>query len=199
MMNIIALVVVFINIDSFLAVFGANADVIGYASDYLEIILLGFIFQMMSFILMNFVRAEGQPILSMVSMITSTVLNIVLDYIFIVVLRMGVQGAAYATILGQFAGFSILISFYLRRKSELKFHVKDIIPDFNLIRQILAIGFSSFISIIGTSITMTIINRLLGTYGGTAAITSMGAINSLFTFVNATNGYNRGFTTHNWV
>jgi len=181
--NLIALAVVFINMDGFLSLFGASADVIGYASDYLRIILLGFIFQMMSFILMNFVRAEGQPVLSMISMITSTVMNIVLDYIFIVVLRLGVEGAALATILGQFFGFAILLSFYIRGKSQLKFHAKDIIPDLKIVRKIVSIGFSSFVSVIGTSITMVLINRLLGTYGGTAAITSMGAINSLFTFV----------------
>lgn len=181
-MNMISWAVIFVNMDGFLSIFGANSYVIGYASEYLRIILFGFIFQMMSYILMNFVRSEGKPILSMIAMITSTVLNIVLDYVFIVVFKMGVSGAAYATILGQFAGFAILLSFYLRGKSQLKFHVKDIIPDLKLVRQILTIGFSSFISILGTSVTMTIINRLLGEYGGTAAITSMGAINSLFAF-----------------
>lgn len=181
--NIISLGVIFFNIDGFLSLFGANADVFGYAADYLRIILLGFIFQMMSFILMNFVRSEGHPLLSMIAMITSTVMNIVLDYVFIVILRMGVEGAALATIIGQFFGFAILITFYIRGKSQLKFHAKDIIPNFKIVKQILSIGFSSCISVLGTSVTMVIINRLLGSYGGTAAITSMGAINSLFSFI----------------
>lgn len=181
-LNILTLAVIFVNMDGFLALFGANADVVGYASEYLSIILYGFIFQMMAYIFMNFVRTEGQPILAMISMIASTVLNIVLDYLFIVVWGFGVSGAAYATILGQFVGFAILISFYLRGKSKMTFHLKDIIPDFKIVREIVIIGFSSFISILGTSVTMTMINRSLGVYGGTAAITSMGAINSLFAF-----------------
>lgn len=181
--NMISLGVIFFNIEGFLSLFGANADVFAYAADYLRIILLGFIFQMMSFIFMNFVRTEGQPILSMIAMIVSTVMNIALDYVFIVVLKMGVQGAALATIIGQFFGFAILISFYLRGKSQLKFQAKDIIPDFKIVREILSIGFSSCISVLGTSVTMVVINRLLGSYGGTAAITSMGAINSLFSFI----------------
>lgn len=181
--NLISLGIVFVNLDGFLSLFGANVDVIGYASEYLRIILLGFIFQMMSFILMNFVRTEGQPILSMIAMITSTLMNIVLDYVFIVVLRLGVEGAALATILGQFVGFAILLSFYVRGRSQLKFHAKDVIPDFIIVRRILSVGFSSCISVLGTSVTMVLINRLLGTYGGTAAITSMGAINSLFAFI----------------
>lgn len=180
--NLISCGIVFINIEGFLSLFGANTDVLGYATDYLRIILLGFFFQMMMFILMNFVRSEGKPLLSMIAMITSTIMNIVLDYIFIMVLDMGVQGAALATIIGQFIGFAILMSFYVRGKSQLKFHGSDIVPDFKIVRSVFSIGFSSFISVLGTSITMVIINRLLGDYGGTAAITSMGAIMSLFAF-----------------
>lgn len=181
--NMITLAIIFFNLDGFLSIFGANADVLGYASDYLSIILLGFIFQMMSFIFMNFVRSEGQPILAMISMITSTIMNIALDYIFIIVLDMGVEGAAFATIIGQFFGFAILSSFYVRGKSKLKFHARDIIPDFKIVRAIISIGFSSCIAVLGTSVSMIVMNRLLGEYGGTAAITSMGAINSLFSFI----------------
>lgn len=208
--NMISLVIIFFNIEGFLSLFGANADVVTYAADYLRIILLGFIFQMMSFILMNFVRSEGQPILAMIAMLTSTVMNIALDYLFIIHLNMGVEGAALATIIGQFFGFAILLTFYIRGKSELKFHARDIIPDLKVVSQILSIGFSSCISVLGTSVTMVIINRLLGSYGDTAAITSMGAINSLFSFIlmplmgitqgiQPIIGYNHGAKLHDRV
>lgn len=180
--NIIILIVIFLNLDDMLGLFGANTEVLAYASSYMRIILYGFIFQMMSFLFMNFVRTEGMPILSMISMIASALSNIVLDYLFIIEMDMGVEGAALATIAGQFVGLAILLSFYIRGKSQLKIEVQNMIPDWMVVREIMSIGFASFISVLGTSVSMTFINRELGTYGGTAAITSMGAINSLYTF-----------------
>jgi len=178
----ITLLTVFINLDGLLGIFGATPDVLRYSADYMTIILGGFIFQMISFSLNGFVRTEGNPIFSMVAMIASALTNILLDYIFIGIFDMGVKGAAYATILGQFAGLSILVSFYLRGKSSLRLRAKHLIPDFKVLSQIVSIGFATFISTLGTSVAMTFMNRGLVEYGGTAAITSMGAINSLFTF-----------------
>lgn len=178
----ITLIIVYINLEGLLGIFGATPDVLRYTADYMAIITGGFIFQMLSFILNSFVRTEGKPILSMTAMISSALTNIVLDYIFIGLLDMGVKGAAYATITGQFAGLSILLSFYLRGKSSLRLTVKDIIPDLKVVSQIVSIGFATFIATLGTSVAMTFMNRSLAEYGGTAAITSMGAINSLFTF-----------------
>jgi putative MATE family efflux protein len=180
--NLLTLIIVFMNLDSILTMFGANEEVLSYSSSYMRIILSGFIFQMMSFLFMNFVRTEGMPILSMLSMVASAVSNIILDYIFIVRMDMGVSGAALATITGQFIGLAILLSFYIRGRSQLKIEAKYFIPEGKLVKSILSIGFASFISVLGTSVSMTFINRELGAYGGTAAITSMGAINSLYTF-----------------
>lgn len=178
----ITLFIIFINLDGLLVLFGASENVLTYASSYMTIILGGFIFQMVSFILNSSVRTEGKPMLSMFAMLTSAITNIILDYIFIGILDMGVAGAAYATIAGQFAGLSILLSFYIRKKSQLHLTLKDLIPDFGVIAQIVSIGFATFISTIGTSVAMALLNRSLSAYGGTAAITSMGAINSLYTF-----------------
>jgi len=114
-------------------------------------------------------------------MLASAITNIILDTIFIVVLGWGVKGAALATISGQFAGLIILLTFYLRGNSVLKLKLKDFIPAWSVYSKFLAIGFSTFISTIGSSIAMSFLNRGLVKYGGTAAITSMGAINSLYT------------------
>lgn len=178
----LTLIIIYVNLDGLLSIFGASVDVLAYATTYMHIILGGFIFQMVSFILNSSVRTEGKPLLSMTAMIGSALTNIVLDYVFIAILGMGVAGAAYATIIGQFVGLFILISYYLRGQSQLKLTVKDLIPDSKVISQIISIGFATFISTLGTSIAMSFINRSLGVYGGMAAITSMGAINSLYTF-----------------
>lgn len=177
----LTLLIIFLNLDGILTLFGAKDEIIGPASSYMTIILCGFIFQMYAFTLNGAVRTEGRPILSMLSMLISAVANIILDYVFIAVFHWGVEGAAYATIIGQFIGFMTLLSFYLRGKSSLRLKAKDLIPDLKVVMAILGIGFASFVTTLGTSVSMTFINRSLSTYGGVAAITSMGAINSLFT------------------
>lgn len=175
------LIVIFINLKDILILFGATPDYITYANDYMQIIILGFIFQMTSFTLSGAVRTEGRPLLSMVSMLLSALTNIILDYVFIALLGWGVKGAALATIIGQFVGLIILASFYLKGKSSMQLRKNDFIPDLKVVKKILSIGFASFVTTLGTSVAMIFLNIGLKEYGGKVAITSMGAINSLFT------------------
>ncbi len=108
--------IIFLNLESLLKLFGASDTVLEVAITYMRIILSGFIFQMLSFILSGFVRTEGQPLLSMLALMVSAIVNIVLDYVFIKMFGFGVAGAAYATILGQLVGLIILLNFYLKGK-----------------------------------------------------------------------------------
>jgi putative MATE family efflux protein len=170
------------NLQFILGLFGADPGVLDYASVYLRIIFLGSVFQMLSFILNCTVRTEGRPLLSMVAMISSALTNIILDFFFISILGWGVAGAAYATIAGQFVGLVILASFYLRGKSHLHLSVKDFALQGSILIQIVTIGFATFLSTVGTSLAMLFINRGLSTYGGVAAVTAMGVVNSLYTF-----------------
>lgn len=177
----LTLITIFINLNGILTLFGATPDILTYAADYMSIILMGFIFQMLSFSLNGAVRTEGHPMLSMTTMLLSAITNIVLDYIFIVQFNWGVSGAAIATITGQFMGLLFLVRYYFSGNSVIKFNLQNFIPKFSLFKDIVSIGFATFITTLGTSVSMTFINRSLGIYGGVTAITSMGAINSLFT------------------
>jgi putative MATE family efflux protein len=177
----ITLITIFINLDGILRVFGAEGDVLPYAMGYMRIILAGFIFQMIAFILNSAVRTEGYPLLSMIAMMSSAITNIILDFIFIRNFGWGVEGAALATIIGQFVGLMILTSFYIRGKSSFRLKLKDLVPEWKVMNGIFSIGVATFITTIGTSVSMTFLNRGLLEYGGNPAITAMGAINSLFT------------------
>jgi len=181
LITMITLVTIFFNLDAILLLFGATQDILGYATDYMNIILLGFIFQMWAFSLNGAVRTEGHPMLSMMTMLLSAITNIVLDYLFIVRFNWGVQGAAIATISGQFVGLLFLVRYYLSGNSALRFKRAYFIPKWSILNEIVVIGFSTFIAQLGTSVSMIFINRGLALYGGVSAITSMGAINSLFT------------------
>ncbi len=178
----VVLATFFVNLDGMLAIFGAKEDYIQYAHDYMEIILMGFIFQMISFVLSSFIRTEGKPTISMTVMIISALTNIVLDAVFIGGLDMGVRGAALGTILGQFVGLCIYVLYYVTGKSSIHLRAEHFKLRLSIILSIISIGFATFITSLGTSVAMTFLNRQLEAYGGTAGVTSMGAINSLFTF-----------------
>jgi len=181
-LNMILIVTMLLNLDQILIFFEAKGANFVYAKSYLSIILYGMIFQMMGFMFSNFVRTEGKPILSMTAMIVAALTNIILDYVFIAILHMGVEGAALGTIIGQLIGFVIYMSFYLRGRSNIHLIIRDFIPDLKVLLSIVSIGFASFITTMGTSVAMLFINKSLENYGGTASITAMGAINSLYTF-----------------
>ncbi len=173
--------------------FGTTPEIMAYALPYLTIILFGSIFQLIGFLLNSTIRTEGQPILSMLAMMSAAITNIILDYLFIAKFNWGVEGAALATIIGQFISFLLLIQFYLRGKSSLLPKLSDYKLNGEIVKGIYTIGFASFISTIGTSIAMIFMNRGLGIYGGTAAIAALGVINSLYTlFIMPVMGIQQG-------
>lgn len=167
--------------ESILSLLGAGPETMQYAHPYLQIIFVGLFFQLFSMTLANVVRTEGQIKLAMVSQIGSALINIVLDYLFVVVFRWGIVGAAYATISGQIFGALVLLSFYLRRKSILKLKRSSFIPDFRILKEKIFLGSSMFIGQFGAGAAMTFLNIFLLKYGGTPALTSVGAINSIYT------------------
>lgn len=177
----IFMIVCYPNLKSLLTFLGSNSSLLPYATDYMNIILVGFIFQIVSFVLSSSVRIEGHPMLSMVPMLVGAITNIILDFVFIGVFNWGVQGAAIATVTGQFLGFLVLLNFYLKGKSTLPITKEIFIPKFDEIKLIVSVGFTSFLSTIGASVASVFLNRSLIAYGGNAAITAMGAISSLST------------------
>lgn len=175
---------VLFNLNSILVLLGASGAVTSYAKDYMKIIICFYVFQITSFVLNSVVRSEGRPKLSMIAMLTSTVTNIILDYIFIAIFKWGVQGAAIATIIGQFSGFLILALHFLRGKSELKIHFHHLRLKITNVKNIFILGFATYIATIGQSIGLIFLNRGLSYYGGDASVTAMGAINSIATFMS---------------
>lgn len=207
---IIISLLTYLNLDRLLVFFGADAVTMPYASAYMSIILIGVVFQLVSFSLNGIVRSEGQPILAMVSMLVAAITNIILDYVFIGLFGWGVEGAAFATIIGQFVGFVILSQYFLRGKATLKLKQSSFVLDLALVGQMMSVGVTTFLSTVGTSVAMLVLNRSLIQYGDIAAITSMGAINSLFTMfimplmgiqqgMQPIVGYNHGADQHERV
>lgn len=183
----------YLNMDWILKALGAEGELYTYGNDYMVIIYIGIVFQIIAFVLNTIVRAEGFPAFAMITMLVSAAVNILLDYIFIGIFSMGVEGAALATIIGQFAGFVLLMIHFLGKKTNLKITVANMKINLRLYWEIIMIGLPTFVTIIGVSIAMVFLNTSLKTYGGVGAVAALAAINSLYTlFIMPINGISTG-------
>lgn len=165
-----------------LYLFGASEATIGYADEYLTIILYGAIFQGLGFGLTGVMRSEGHPTIAMMTTIGAALTNIVLDPIFIFGLDMGIAGAALATILSQFFSMMVVIYHFTKGKSRLKLHSKNLKLSKAVVISIVSIGMSPFFMQVAASVVSVIANNSLKAYGGDIAIGAMTVINAIAIF-----------------
>nr|MBK5235902.1 MATE family efflux transporter [Clostridium sp.] len=168
-------------LDKLLILFGASGNNIPYAKTYIQIILIGAVFQNIGFGINNIIRAEGNPKMAMFTMIFGAIINIILDPIFIFVFNMGIQGAAIATIISQVFNTLWVLKYFTFKNSGsiLKIKKANLKIDTHIIKDIFAIGIAPFSMQIASSLVAILYNKGLGTYGGDRAIAAMGILNSI--------------------
>ncbi len=159
--------------------FGASPETIGYAQEYLNIILLGSVFQVVGFSMNNIIRSEGNPRIAMYSMLISAGTNIILDPIFIFGLDMGVKGAAIATVISQMVLSVWVLGHFLSSRSMLQLRLKNLKLEWSIIWHIITIGMSPFAMQIAASMVQATYNIQLVKHGGDVAVGAMGIINSV--------------------
>lgn len=154
---------------------GANVDTFVYTSEYLNVMLLfGFVFTIENTFSI-LVRNDGGPNTAMIALISTSVVNIMLNYVFLFILDFGVKGAAFATILGALVGLLILSTHFLRKKSNLRFVRFKF--DKKLLFLILLIGFPSLLAEVGISV-FTISHNLTFKYlAGTVGVSAFTILN----------------------
>ncbi|WP_167618321.1 MATE family efflux transporter [Maribellus sediminis] len=164
--------------------FGSTRETFQYANDYLDIILAGVLFMVVGFSLNNVIRSEGNAKIAMVSMILSSVTNLILDPIFIFGFDMGVKGAAYATVISMFVLMVwVLYHFIKSKRSVIKLYLKNIRIDWGIMMEIIAIGMAPFSMQIAGSFVQGLLNKKLIYFGGDLAVGAIGIINSVLTLV----------------
>ena len=167
-----------------IAVFlGANEDLKPMVIEYMKIIISFNIFYMGTYFLEIYVRTNGRPTYSMSALIIGGVLNIILDYIWVIKLGYGLKGAAFATGISQTIVSTILVVDFFRKDSQLKF-VK---PDFSiklLIRGIIN-GSSEFVSEISLGFIIFMFNLVIMREIGKLGVSAFGIINYINTVVFA--------------
>ena len=179
--------------NTILNLFGASENTLFYAKEYLNIILLGCTFNILSFSLNSTVRADGNPKMSSLTMVIGCGTNIILDYVFIFIFNLGVKGAALATIISQAITFFIILYYYTIGNSNLKLKVENFKLKKHLVTMTFAIGIAPFATQIANSLVQVIANNALKTYGSDLAIGAMTVISSLnIVFMMPIFGINQG-------
>lgn len=180
-------------IDPVLLAFGASADTLAYAGDFMRVILLGLPCTYTMFNLNHVMRASGYPRKAMLSAVVTVGFNIALAPLFIYLLDWGMRGAALATVLSQGMGMLWVLRHFWDRESTLHFRPGIYRLRADVIRGILSIGLSPFLMNICACAVVALINIGLGQYGGDLAVGAYGVINRvLMVFVMVLMGLTQG-------
>ena len=169
--------------DPILTVLGASESVLPHARAYLSIILYGAVFQCVAMCGNNFSRAQGNARNAMVSQLLGAGFNIVFDYIFIVQFHMGMEGAALATIGGQFLSMVWQLAFLFGKRGLIQCKLVHMKLKKRFTYMILKTGLPAFLMQMSASVLNIVINGTLGTYGGDTAISTVGIITSVQTLM----------------
>ena len=157
-------VLMLIFLPQLLNVFGCTDALRDYAIGYGRIIAIGLPFMMLGTTLNSIIRADGSPQYSMKSMVIGAVLNVILDPIFIFVLKMGVEGAAIATVISQIVTFALNM-IYIKKFKSITLQKETFKPKFSVGKKIVALGISSFITQMSFVFVVAVENNLLAKYG----------------------------------
>lgn len=171
--------------------FGATAENMGYALEYTKFIIPVVIFQM---ILgqSTVIRGIGDPVTAMGVNIFTALLNVVLDYLFIIKWNMGIQGASLATFIAT-AISAIYVIMYFLKSDILKLKFNYMKPDVPILKDIVKIGSPRFYNQLLQSLLVIVTNRKAGMYGGDIATAAIGIISIVRNFINTSMmGFNQG-------
>ena len=167
-------------LDEILTFFGATAETIPYAREFMKVILYGTPISYIFIGLNNLMRATGYPKKAMISALLSVAVNIVLAPIFIFVRDWGIKGAALATICGQFSAFIWVMAHFMSRKSLVHFETGNSWLKWSLIKRMYSIGLSPFLMNATACFVVVFLNKsLLEVAGadGNIAVGAYGIIN----------------------
>lgn len=178
-----------------LPLFGATDVNLPYAVRYVKIICIGIPFSMLVTGMNIFINTQGKTLVGMISVIIGAVINIILDAVFILVLDMGVAGAAWATVIGQGVSAVWVIGYLVSSHSSIRLRKSNLLPDKRTLGSIVTLGISNFITTGAESLVNIILNHSLRKYGATAlsgyAIDGATLAISVGTIVTATSSFIR--------
>ena len=166
--------------EKLLMLFGASEETVVYALPYMQIYVAGSVFVMISLGLNMFITTQGFTKISMATVLIGAICNIVLDPIFIFGFKMGVRGAALATIISQAVSAVWVLSFLLGKKTNLKIRKENLMPSAKILAPVFALGISPFIMNSTEAVINVAFNSSLQKYGGDIAVGAMTICTTVF-------------------
>jgi putative MATE family efflux protein len=171
-------------IDEILVLFGAKGAIFEPAKAYFSSLIIGIPFLAWSMMSNNAMRAEGAPKKAMMIMIISALVNLVLDPIFIIGFGWGMEGAAYATVLGYLSSTLYSVMFFAKGNSTLKLNRNYFKIKLKYIKSIFTIGSVTLARQGTVSLLSIVLNHSLFSYGSEIAVAAYGIISRLMMFTN---------------
>ncbi len=162
-------------LEPILIFFGATPETLGYATEFMRIILYGTPISYVFLGLNNLMRATGYPKKAMISALLSVGVNVVCAPLFIFVFHWGIAGAACATLCGQTAGLIWVVSHFMNKNSYIHFQRDGWKLSLRLLRRIYAIGLSPFLMNCTSCFVVVFLNKALLTYAGADGNLAVGA------------------------
>ena len=162
---------------------GAKAHTSLYTESYVRILLIGTVFTMGNYTVGQLLRSEGSVKYSILGMMVGTVMNIVLDPIFIFALGMQIRGAAVATVLGNAIGVGVSVWVYASRRTLLKPAGRFLRPEAEIVKEIYWVGVPAALETLLTSAAFIVMNNLAVGYGE-LTVAAMGIAQKLMSLGN---------------
>ena len=169
-------------VDDIVKAFGGKGDIFEPAKIYYTIVLYGIPFLALCMMGNTVIRAEGKPKFAMYAMLIPSVGNLVLDYVFINLMDLGMQGAAWATTGSYLLCFGFIFWFFLSKNSELKIDTSHFGLDLPIVKEIGSLGFVTLSRQAVVSITYLFMNNILFDLGGETSVTSYAIVGRMLMF-----------------
>lgn len=191
--GIIIVISIFIFLGPVLLFMGATETILPFAKSYASIFIISMLFSTVNVATGNLAVAQGAANISLTAMISGSVLNMILDPLFIYTFNLGIEGAALATLLSQIVTSLIYIKFFVSGKSFLKISLSNFAPRKNTYIQIIKIGISMLLLQLLCSLSMSLISRAAKAYDD-QAIAAIGIVLRIITLgTNVVFGFMKGF------
>lgn len=170
---------------------GGGGNLYPYVKDYLSVIILFCVCYMTGYALEIYIKVDGNPVYPTLCVIIGGVVNILLDYIFVVIFHWGIKGAAFATGLSQVTTTLLLFYYIFFRTKRIKF-VKIKYSFLNLLK-IMKVGFAEFLAEVSTGISIFVFNLVILKNLGEKGVSAFGIIGYISSFITMTMiGFNQG-------
>lgn len=179
--SLILIFILFLTGDFLLTLMGTEGEIHRHALTYLKYMLLGGVFQVLASGCVPLMRNRGASLYSMIAMTLGCILNIILDYYFILILQMELMGAAIASVLGQSLTLLFGIVFYLRKSNRIS--LTNLMPHLPSITAILKVAVSPFGLTYLPSVAILLMNLQCLKYGGEEAVSAYAVMAYLVSFV----------------